>query len=87
MVIHGAVIIEQGVTFAIISVKPLITQYTVRATAFRREIAPYFPNMPVVLMSQDSDGQPHYYGRKDIVDFLSTYKDSRKLLLITIPTV
>lgn len=77
MVIHGAVIIEQGVTFAIISVKPLITQYTVRATAFRREIAPYFPNMPVVLMSQDSDGQPHYYGRKDIVDFLKAIRVSQ----------
>ena len=74
MTIHGAVMIEQGVTFAIISVKPLITQYTARATAFRQELAPFFPNMPIILMSQDAAGKPHYYGRKDIVDFLNTVR-------------
>ena len=72
MTIHGAVIIEQGVTFAIISVKPFVTQYTARATAFRQEISYFFPNMPIILMSQDNDGTPHYYGRKDIVEFLKT---------------
>ena len=74
MTIHGAVIIEQGVTFAIISVRPSVTQYTARATAFRREIAGFFPNMPIILMSQSADGTPHYYGRKDIVDFLKTIR-------------
>ncbi|MGN0940420.1 MAG: hypothetical protein ACI4OA_01810 [Selenomonadaceae bacterium] len=74
MVVHGAVIIEQGVTFAIISVKPIVTQYTVRQMAFRQEIAHYFPNMPIILMSQDGDGTPHYYGRKDIVDFLKSIR-------------
>ena len=29
MTIHGAVIIEQGVTFAIVAVKPEVTRYTV----------------------------------------------------------
>ena len=53
MVVHGAVIIEQGVTFAIVVVKPEVTQYTVRATRFRQAIRPYFPNMPIILMSQD----------------------------------
>lgn len=72
MVVHGAVIIEQGVTFALVVVKQVVTQYTVRSTQFRRAIAPFFPNMPIVLMSQDKDGVPHYYGRKDIVDFLKT---------------
>jgi len=74
MTIHGAVIIEQGVTFAIISVRPMITQYTIRATNFRRSMASFFPNMPIILMSQDKDGQPHYFGRKDIVDFLKTVR-------------
>lgn len=68
--IHGAVIIEQGVTFAIVSVKPVVTQYTQRAIAFRQQLVPFFPNMPIVLMSQDANGKPKYYGRKDIVDFL-----------------
>ncbi len=74
MVIHGAVIIEQGVTFAIVAVKPTVTQYTARATAFRQEISYYFPNMPIILMSQDASGAPHYYGRKDIVDFLKSIR-------------
>ena len=72
--VHGAVIIEQGVTFAIVVVKPHVTQYTARAVSFRREIAPFFPNMPIILMSQDRDGKPRYYGRKDIVDFLKMVK-------------
>lgn len=72
MVVHGSVIIEQGVTFAIIVVRQEVTQYTVRATKFRRAIQPYFPRMPIILMSQDNHGSPHFYGRKDIVDFLKT---------------
>ncbi len=72
--IHGAVIIEQGVTFAIVSVKPHVTQYTARAVSFRNEVAPFFRNMPIILMSQDKDGKPRYYGRKDIVDFLKTLR-------------
>lgn len=74
MTIHGAVIIEQGVTFALIAVKPEVTRYTVRATAVRQELATFFPNMPIILMSQDASGTPHYYGRKDIVDFLKTIR-------------
>ena len=69
--VHGSVIIEQGVTFAIVVVKPHVTQYTARAVSFRNEIAPFFRNMPIVLMSQDMDGNPRYYG---IVDFLKTVK-------------
>ena len=65
MVVHGAVIIEQGVTFAVVVVKQEVTQYTVRATRFRHALAPFFPNMPVILMSQDREGKPHYYGRKE----------------------
>ena len=72
MVLHGAVIIEQGVKFALLSVKQSVTQYTVRSTRFRQAVRPFFPNMPIILMSQDKDGVPHYYGRKDIVDFLKT---------------
>lgn len=72
MTIHGAVIIEQGVTFAIVAVKPSVTMYTVRLVKTRQELAPFFPNIPIILMSQDSAGTPHYYGRKDIVEFLKS---------------
>lgn len=74
MTIHGAVIIEQGVTFAIVAVRSTVTQYTVRSTRMRRALSVYFPNMPIILMSQDANGEPHYYGRKDIVDFLKTIR-------------
>jgi len=34
----------------------------------------FFPNMPIILMSQDADGKAHYYGRKDIVEFLESIR-------------
>ena len=58
MTIHGAVIIEQGVTFAIVAVRSTVTQYTVRSTRMRRALSVYFPNMPIILMSQDANGEP-----------------------------
>ena len=56
MTIHGAVIIEQGVTFAIVAVRSTVTQYTVRSTRMRQALSVYFPNMPIILMSQDQNG-------------------------------
>ena len=58
MTIHGAVIIEQGVTFAIVAVKPEVTRYTVRLTAARQELAPFFPTGPVVLLGGSAAGAP-----------------------------
>lgn len=74
MTITGAVIIEQGVTFAIISVKPHVIRYTYNAVRTRQSFARFFPNMPIILMAQDEDGAPRYVGRKDIVDFLKTVR-------------
>ena len=74
MTIHGAVIIEQGVTFAIVSVRPEVTRYTQRLVETRMALSSFFPNMPIILMSRDAEGTPHYYGRKDIVDFLKTIR-------------
>lgn len=72
MNIQGAVILEQGVTFAVIAVKSSVTMYTARMVQMRQELSYFFPNMPIILMSQDSQGTPHYYGRKDIVEFLKS---------------
>jgi len=74
MVLHGAVILEQGVTFGVFSVKPEVTRYTQKLIRMRRAIQQFFPNMPIILMSQDSNGTPHYYGRKDIVEFLNSIR-------------
>ena len=74
MKLQGAVIIEQGVTFAIVVVKQSVTNYTSRIIRMRQQLQYFFPNMPIILMSQDNNGNPHYYGRKDIVDFLKTVR-------------
>lgn len=74
MIINGAVIKEQGVTFAIISVKQHVTRYTVTTINARQNFSYFFPNMPIILMSQNEYGIPRYVGRKDIVDFLKTIR-------------
>lgn len=74
MNIQGAVILEQGVTFAVIAVKPSVTRYTTKIIRTRQELSQFFPNMPIILMSQEPSGTPHYYGRKDIVDFLQSIR-------------
>lgn len=58
MRVQGAIIKEQGQTFAIVA--EAIQGFT-----------PVF-GVPVVLMAQDSRGVPTYYGRPDIVRFLAS---------------
>lgn len=70
MQVEGAVIREQGVTFAIVVVKPHILQNDHSAQEAIAGLMPAF-RMPVVLMAQSSDGCPKYYGRKDIARFLA----------------
>ena len=77
MMMQAAVVIEQGVTFAVVSVRQEVTNYTYRAIRMRQELQKVFKNMPIILMSMDSNGQPHYYGRRDIVNFLKSIKVSQ----------
>ena len=74
MKIQGAVILEQGVTFAIVVVSQSVTNYTSQIIRVRNALSQYFRNMPIILMSQDSKGRPHYYGRQDIVKFLESVR-------------
>lgn len=71
MTFQGALIKEQGVTFAIVIVKPHVIQVDREAANAQQAFAPVFPGVPIVLMAQDGRGVPTYYGRKDIVAFLS----------------
>ncbi|OWQ98336.1 hypothetical protein [Sphingopyxis witflariensis] len=71
MRIQGAVIREQGQSFAIVIVKPHIVQSTSAAAAAIRSFIPVF-GVPVVLMAQDGRGRPTYYGRPDIARFLTS---------------
>ena len=71
MQFQGAVIREQNVTFAIIVVKPSVLNDSYKAQETVIGFGRYFPGVPVVLMAQDLRGVPTYYGRKDIVQFMS----------------
>lgn len=70
MQVTGAVIREQGLTFAVVVVKPHVLNSTQEAQSAINGFTPIF-RTPVVLMAQDGSGCPRYYGRKDIAEFMS----------------
>jgi len=79
MTIEGAIIIEQGVTFGIIIVKPhVMDSFTAHETraAFQARCAE-FASIPLILASQDGSGRFSYQGRRDIVEFLASIDPSR----------
>jgi hypothetical protein len=71
MKFQGAVVKEQGVTFAIVVVKKSIVDSQSKSEEFMHRMTYYFPGMPIVLMAQDHRGVPKYRGRNDIVNFLA----------------
>lgn len=71
MKFQGAVIKEQGQTFAIVIVKPYVIQSTIESNDARQSFARIFPSVPIILMAQNSRGIPTYQGRNDIVKFLA----------------
>jgi hypothetical protein len=71
MQFEGAVIREQGVTFAVVVVKKHVVDNASEASGAIRSFGSAFPGMPVVLMAQDSSGRATYYGRQDISKFLA----------------
>ncbi len=77
MQIDGAIIREQGLTFAIVVVKRHVLDFSDRAAEAAADFARYFRGMPIVLMAQDASGRATYYGRRDIVRFLSGISTSR----------
>lgn len=67
----AALIREQRVEFTVVLVARHATQPGSReATA--RSVQQLFPGLPVVLCSQDSQGTPSYFGRRDLVQFLAS---------------
>lgn len=70
MRIQGAVIREQGQTFAVLVVKPHVVNNQNEAARAVRSFTPIF-GVPVILMAQDSRGRPTYFGRRDIANFMS----------------
>ena len=77
MRINGAVVKEQGVTFAIVIVKPSAIQTSTAADEARTSFRPLFPGLPLVLAAQDSRGRFEYQGRNDLVRFLASIDPRR----------
>lgn len=77
MQFDGAVIREQGQTFAIVVVNRHVIENQREASEAVCSFSPIFPRMPIVLMAQDSRGRPTYYGRPDIARFLSRVSPQR----------
>ena len=71
MKFQGALIKEQGQTFAIVVVKPQILQNSTEINNARGFFSQVFPAVPIVLMAQNNRGIPTYQGRTDIVNFLT----------------
>lgn len=72
MKFQGAVIKEQGVTFAVVIVKKSVIDIPSEAKKAIQSFQPLFPGIPVLLMAQDTRGIPTYYGRKDISRFMAS---------------
>jgi hypothetical protein len=66
----AAYVREQGVEFTVVLVKPSANQPGRRERTMR-ELGSAFPGRLVIACSQDSRGVASYYGRRDIVTFLS----------------
>ena len=77
MRIIGSIVEEQSVTFAIVLVKRQVTQIPAEADTARAAFQVYFPGMPLVLASQDSQGVFEYQGRDDIVRLLAGIDPAR----------
>lgn len=69
---QGAVINEQGVTFGVLIVKQHILNDLTRRDALVSEGSRLFGGIPTVLMAQDFNGTPTYYGRSDISRFMAS---------------
>jgi hypothetical protein len=67
--ITGALVQEQNVRFAVVLVKSQI-MISIDREQMAEQSRRYFPGYNIVLMSQDSRGNPTFYGRRDIVRFL-----------------
>lgn len=72
MKFQGAVVKEQGVTFAVVIVNPHILNSAEREVV-RSKFRPYFPlGIPIVLMAPNPNGLPTYHGKQDIVNVLAS---------------
>lgn len=70
MTFDGAVLREQGVTFAIGVVRRGLLATPAERDQMLAYFQTFFGGIPVVLMEQNSRGLPTWYGRPDLTRFL-----------------
>lgn len=72
---QGAVLKEQGVTFAVVRVDLAVFDGPLDdLEAVRESFAGVFGDMPIVLMVRERNGRKTFHGRRDIARFLSTLR-------------
>ena len=71
MSFDAAVVREQGVSFAVVVVKGHVLSSQSSREEALGTFAAKFPGVRIVLMTQGSKGRPTFWGRSDIVRFLS----------------
>jgi hypothetical protein len=69
--VDAALVREQGVNFAVLSVKAHVLNSPTERTRVVQSFAGVVGGRPVVLMAQDARGRATFWGRSDIVRFLS----------------
>jgi hypothetical protein len=67
----GAVLQEQGVTFAIAVVRRGVLSSNAQREESLGQFHAFFGGIPVVLMEQDAAGVPTWFGRPDLTRFLA----------------
>ncbi len=77
MQFEGALVREQGITFAVVFVRKYVVENASEAQSAIRSFAPVFPGVPLVLMGQDNSGRATFFGRRDIAQFLSRISHNR----------
>jgi hypothetical protein len=71
MKMQGALIREQGVRFAVVVVKSHVLANRRQSKGLIEDLSPTFGGVPVVLMAEGAFGRARYFGRPDLVRFLS----------------
>jgi hypothetical protein len=74
--LEAAIIDNSKVTFALIPVEYSILINSTAAKDVQASYAKYFPGLPIILMSEDDLTMPTYFGRKDILKYLTDLSPS-----------
>ncbi|HTR48864.1 MAG TPA: hypothetical protein VMM16_15895 [Verrucomicrobiae bacterium] len=72
MQFEAAVMNAEGTTFAVVIVKPDVIANSREANSIIAAFQKVLDGKPVVLMAQDAQGAPTYYGRGDVAGYMAS---------------